>query len=152
MTFFHEIGHSMNANHDDKDEFKDRKEECNPSDDRGGSYLMFSTGTEGLLPNNRVYSHCSLDTISSVDSLSLDPSRLPSLRLESTPNISVEWNRNVSRPRSQRNITAMGSSPPMRSVMNTACRVPAAPQIVNWNQVHSVHPYVSLLSRSPLSS
>jgi len=66
MTFFHEIGHSMNANHDDADEFKDRKKECSPSDAQGGSYLMFPTGTEGLLPNNRAYSHCSLDTISYV--------------------------------------------------------------------------------------
>ncbi|UJR29977.1 hypothetical protein I4U23_017524 [Adineta vaga] len=64
MTFFHEIGHSMNANHDDDAEFKNRYKECNPSDEEGGSYLMYSTGTEGLLPNNRAYSHCSLDTIS----------------------------------------------------------------------------------------
>lgn len=69
MTFFHEIGHSMNANHDDAEEFKDRKGECTPSDDGGGSYLMFPTATEGLLPNNRVYSHCSLDTISYCSSL-----------------------------------------------------------------------------------
>ncbi|CAF2699454.1 unnamed protein product [Rotaria sp. Silwood2] len=64
MTFFHEIGHSMNADHDDANDFKDRQQECNPSDAQGGSYLMYPTGTEGLLPNNRVYSHCSLDTIS----------------------------------------------------------------------------------------
>ncbi|CAF3750983.1 unnamed protein product [Rotaria sordida] len=64
MTFFHEIGHSMNADHDDANEFKDRQQECNPSDAQGGSYLMYPTGTEGLLPNNRIYSHCSLDTIS----------------------------------------------------------------------------------------
>jgi len=66
MTFFHEIGHSMNADHDDAAEFKNRQKECNPSDEEGGSYLMFPTGTEGLLPNNRAYSHCSLDTISYV--------------------------------------------------------------------------------------
>ncbi len=66
MTFFHEIGHSMNANHDDVPEFKDRQKECCPSDTQGGSYLMYPTGTEGLLPNNRAYSHCSLDTISYV--------------------------------------------------------------------------------------
>ena len=64
MTFFHEIGHSMNANHDDDNEFKNRNKECNPTDEEGGSYLMYSTSTEGLLPNNRAYSHCSLDTIS----------------------------------------------------------------------------------------
>ena len=66
MTFFHEIGHSMNADHDDTAEFHDRKEECNPSDAKGGSYLMYPTSTEGLLPNNRVYSYCSLDSISYV--------------------------------------------------------------------------------------
>ena len=66
MTFFHEIGHSMNANHDDGAEFKDRQKECNPSNKQGGSYLMYPTGTEGYLPNNRVYSACSLDTISYV--------------------------------------------------------------------------------------
>lgn len=66
MTFFHEIGHSMNADHDDGNELKDRKKECNPSDAEGGSYLMFSTSTEGLLSNNRAYSHCSLDAISYV--------------------------------------------------------------------------------------
>lgn len=64
MTFFHEIGHSMNANHDNDDEFKNRKKECSPSDAEGGKYLMYASGTEGLLRNNRVYSHCSLDTIS----------------------------------------------------------------------------------------
>ena len=66
MTFFHEIGHSMNANHDDAAEFEDKKKECNPPDTDGGSYLMYPSSTEGLLPNNRVYSHCSLDTISYV--------------------------------------------------------------------------------------
>lgn len=66
MTFFHEIGHSMNADHDDASEFKERQQECNPSDAYGGSYLMYPTGTEGLLPNNRIYSHCTLDTISYV--------------------------------------------------------------------------------------
>jgi hypothetical protein len=66
MTFFHEIGHSMNSDHDNAVEFKDRQKECNPTDEEGGSYLMFSTGTEGLMPNNRAYSHCSLDTISYV--------------------------------------------------------------------------------------
>lgn len=64
MTFFHEIGHSMNADHDDNGEFKDRKQECTPSDAEGGNYLMFHAGTEGLLPNNRLYSYCTLDTIS----------------------------------------------------------------------------------------
>ncbi|CAF2076000.1 unnamed protein product [Rotaria magnacalcarata] len=64
MTFFHEIGHSMNADHDDAKDFKDRQKECNPSDAQGGSYLMYPTGTEGLLTNNRIYSNCSLDTIS----------------------------------------------------------------------------------------
>ncbi|CAF0997501.1 unnamed protein product [Adineta ricciae] len=64
MTFFHEIGHSMDANHDDDNEFKNRNKECNPTDEEGGRYLMYSTSTEGLLPNNRAYSHCSLDTIS----------------------------------------------------------------------------------------
>lgn len=66
MTFFHEIGHSMNADHDNADEFQDRKDECNPSDTNGGSYLMYASSTEGLLPNNRAYSHCSLDSISYV--------------------------------------------------------------------------------------
>lgn len=63
MTFFHEIGHSMNANHDNTEEFKQRTE-CDPSDDQGGSFLMYSTNTDGLMPNNRFYSDCSLDTIS----------------------------------------------------------------------------------------
>ena len=63
MTFFHEIGHSFNADHDNVDEFKDRKSLCNPSESNGGSYLMFSSATEGLFPNNRAYSVCSLDTI-----------------------------------------------------------------------------------------
>lgn len=62
MTFFHEIGHSMNANHDNLPEFKSRPE-CDPTDNQGGSYLMYATATEGLMPNNRFYSHCSLDTI-----------------------------------------------------------------------------------------
>lgn len=66
MTFFHEIGHSMNANHDDAPEFEERKSECNPSSIEGGSYLMYPSSTEGLFPNNRIYSHCSLDTISYV--------------------------------------------------------------------------------------
>ncbi|CAF0731565.1 unnamed protein product [Adineta steineri] len=64
MTFFHEIGHSMNAHHDDDREFKYRQKECNPSEEQGGSYLMYPSGTDGLLPNNRAYSHCTLDTIS----------------------------------------------------------------------------------------
>ena len=64
MTFFHEIGHSFNADHDDAKDFQDRVKECNPSAERGGSYLMFSSGTEGQQANNRVYSSCSLDTIS----------------------------------------------------------------------------------------
>ncbi|CAF0758653.1 unnamed protein product [Adineta steineri] len=64
MTFFHEIGHSMNAHHDDDGEFKYRQKECNPSEEQGGSYLMYPSGTDGLLPNNRAYSHCTLDTIS----------------------------------------------------------------------------------------
>jgi len=64
MTFFHEVGHSLNANHDNDVEYEHRKKECNPTDAEGGSYLMYASGTEGLLPNNRAYSHCSLDAIS----------------------------------------------------------------------------------------
>ena len=70
------------------------------------------------------------------------------LCLENTPNVSVEWNRNVSRRRNPSNIVVMVFTRRMRSVMNTACRVLAVQQIVNWNQVPFVHRWVPLIDRS----
>lgn len=151
MTFFHEIGHSMNADHDDVAAFKDRQKECSPSVKEGGSYLMYPTGTEGVLPNNRAYSHCSLETISYVlasrkiffFSKSMNRCAPVSL-LENIWNSSVKRGENVCRRQRQWKANVMESFQPMKFVMNMGRLLLAARPVVNWSRVLFVRRWVSV--------
>lgn len=54
VTFAHELGHSFGAQHD-----PDTKK-CQPSDAKGGKYIMYDKTTPGFLSNNRAFSDCSI--------------------------------------------------------------------------------------------
>ena len=49
------IGHSWGSDHDPIDSLN----QCNPSLDNGGKYLMYQSANDGTLPNNRQFSVCS---------------------------------------------------------------------------------------------
>lgn len=57
LTFAHEVGHSLGAEHDE--------ERCD-GDARYGHYIMYRRATTGLEDNNNKFSNCSLETMGSV--------------------------------------------------------------------------------------
>ncbi|CAF0862507.1 unnamed protein product [Didymodactylos carnosus] len=86
LTFFHELSHSLGALHDDS--FKGREKECLPTEKEGGSYIMFSKSNDGTQVNNRFYSNCSLDSMSSYLE-TLDINNPTCLSLSVTPTQSI---------------------------------------------------------------
>lgn len=57
ITFAHETGHSLGSDHDSND--------CSPGG-AGGNYIMYSRATTGSLPNNALFSSCSIKQMNSV--------------------------------------------------------------------------------------
>ncbi len=58
LTFTHEVGHSFGSGHDPEGA-------CSPGG-TNGNYIMYSRATTGLLPNNKVFSSCSLSQMGTV--------------------------------------------------------------------------------------
>ena len=54
----HELGHNFGANHDPS--------YCAPSAGNGGKYIMYATSVSGERVNNRLFSSCSIESISKV--------------------------------------------------------------------------------------
>ena len=64
ITFAHELGHNFGAQHDNTplENGKEPDATCFPGGDEG-NFIMYSSATSGLKPNNEKFSECSRDTI-----------------------------------------------------------------------------------------
>ncbi|KAL3222799.1 hypothetical protein MRX96_049944 [Rhipicephalus microplus] len=60
-AFCHEMGHNFGSPHDEPD-----SSPCVPKDKNAGTYIMYWQTTKGTLPNNHLFSPCSISNISNV--------------------------------------------------------------------------------------
>ncbi|KAH6930052.1 hypothetical protein HPB50_008166 [Hyalomma asiaticum] len=61
ITFCHEMGHNFGSPHDEPD-----TSPCVRGDKNGGNYIMYPQSSKGTLPNNHLFSDCSIANISRV--------------------------------------------------------------------------------------